>query len=149
MQKPHSALSYLWGFYYHTSSESEGSAPSDSLLVAGPLSQMEVGGALGRGQKEVTAPTPGSVLSASQLVFAPRSHKQEATQKPVLWDKAALSLGLGFPEAWVREGKIRRVCEPQRSGKKLTPGEAKFPKQLAKLESSKQTAVGPVVFLSL
>lgn len=49
----------------------------------------------------------------------------------------------------MREGEMRRVCEPQRSGKKLTPGEEKFPKQLAKLESSKQTAVGPAVFLSL
>lgn len=37
---------------------------------------------------------------------------------------------------------MRRVPEPQRSGKKLTPGEEKFPKQLAKLESSKQRAVG-------
>lgn len=110
---------------------------------------MEVGGALGRGQKEVTAPTPRSVLFSSQLVLAPRSHKQEATKKSVLGDKAALSLGLGFPEAWVREREMKRVPEPQRSGKKLTPREEKFPKQLAKLESSKQTAVVPTVFLSL
>lgn len=84
----HSTLSYLSGFCYHTrsptSSESEARAPSDSLLEAGPLSR--IGGCRGtwQGTKEVTAPTPRSVLFASQLALAPGSHKQEAAQKSVL-----------------------------------------------------------------